>query len=57
MAKAIECYIRLHGRCREIPTSEFPSIAAAKQWVRDCWNRPYTIVKGKPPKINFEVSN
>jgi len=57
MAKAVECYIRLHGVRREIHTEEFPSIKAAKQWVSDCWNRPYTIVRGKKPKINLEVQN
>lgn len=45
--KAIPCKIRLHGIRREILTSEFASIAAAKKWIRECWNRPYTIVKLK----------
>jgi hypothetical protein len=47
MAKTIRCKIRLHGSRREILTSEFPSIAAAKKWIRECWDRPYTIVKLK----------
>lgn len=55
MAKEIPCWIRLHGVRREIHTEEFPSIKAAKKWVDDCWNRPYTIVRGKKPKINLEV--
>lgn len=45
MAKPTPCKIRLHGIRREILTDEFPSIAAAKKWIRDCWERPYTIVK------------
>lgn len=45
--KAQKCKIRLHGSSREILTGEFESIAAAKRWVQDCWNRPYTIVKIK----------
>lgn len=45
--KGQKCVIRLHGIRREILTSEFESIAAAKRWVQDCWNRPYTIVKIK----------
>jgi hypothetical protein len=47
MGKSIKCYIRLHGSSREIPTSEFSSISAAKKWIRECWNRPYTIVRKK----------
>jgi hypothetical protein len=45
--KAQKCKIRLHGICKEILTGEFESITAAKRWVQDCWNRPYTIVKIK----------
>jgi hypothetical protein len=44
MAKSTKCKIRLHGLTREILTSEFDSISKAKEWVRECWNRPYTIV-------------
>jgi len=46
--KAIECKLRLHGQCTEIPMGPFESIAAAKRWVSICWNRPYTIVRLKP---------
>lgn len=56
MAKKIPCWIRLHGATKEIHTSEFPSIKAAKTWVSECWHRPYTIVKGSPPKKDLEVS-
>ncbi len=45
--KAQRCKIRLHGISREIVTGEFDSIAAAKRWIQDCWDRPYTIVKIK----------
>ena len=45
--RAQKCKIRLHGISREILTGEFESVAAAKRWVRKCWDRPYTIVKIK----------
>jgi hypothetical protein len=43
--KSIPCKLRLHGSSSEILTSEFDSIQAAKKWVKDCWSRPYTIVR------------
>jgi hypothetical protein len=45
--QAQKCKIRLHGICNEILTGEFDSIAAAKRWIKSCWDRPYTIVKIK----------
>ena len=55
--KAQKCKLRLHGSYKEIETGEFDSITAAKDWVRSCWDKPYTIVKiteqrvqCKPPK-------
>jgi hypothetical protein len=45
--KAIKCKIRLHGSRREILTSIFPSISSAKKWIKDCWEKPYTLVKLK----------
>jgi hypothetical protein len=45
--KAQKCKIRLHGISREILTGEFDSISKAKEWIRTCWKRPYTIVKIK----------
>ena len=45
--KAIKCKIRLHGCRREILTDIFPSISAAKKWLSECWERPYTLVKLK----------
>jgi hypothetical protein len=51
MAKSTPCKIRLHGQTREIVTSEFSSIAKAKEWIKLCWDRPYTIVK-----INLDKS-
>jgi len=39
-----KCVIRLHGATREILTAPFDSIKEAKDWIRVCWNRPYTIV-------------
>ena len=46
--KAQKCVIRLHGSCKEILTGEFESKAAAKRWLKVCWERPYTIVPIKP---------
>lgn len=33
--------------CQEILTGEFSSIKAAKEWVKVCWFRPYTVVRLK----------
>lgn len=43
MAKAKKCKLILHGSFKEHGGFEFESIAAAKKYVRECWNRPYTI--------------
>ena len=51
MAKPIKCYIRLHGATREIPMGEFSSISEARKWVRECWDRPYTIVRKKDLQV------
>ena len=45
MAKAIKCKLILHGSCKEINGGKFESISKAKEWVRECWDRPYTIKK------------
>lgn len=45
--KKVKCQIRLHGVRREILTGIFDSISEAKKWIRDCWDRPYTIVRIK----------
>lgn len=42
--KRKKCRIRLHGIRKETLTGEFDSISAAKKWIRECWDRPYTIV-------------
>ena len=39
-----KCKLRLHGMFKEIEWGEFPSIAAAKRYVKQCWDRPYTII-------------
>lgn len=39
-----ECFIRLHGARKEFVTGRFESIASAKKWIRECWDRPYTLV-------------
>jgi len=46
--KPIKCRLILHGVCREIDWGEFPSISAAKQYVKECWERPYSIRPIKP---------
>jgi len=43
--KAIKCKLIFNGSRREIPMGEFPSISSAKQYARECWDRPYTIIK------------
>jgi hypothetical protein len=45
--RAQKCRIRLHGVRTETLTGVFESIAAAKRWIAECWDRPYTIVKTK----------
>ena len=44
MGKAIKCKVRLHG-IRKETIIEFDSVSKAKQWLKDCWHRPYTIVR------------
>jgi|6_EtaG_2_1085325.scaffolds.fasta_scaffold73136_3 tRNA A37 threonylcarbamoyladenosine synthetase subunit TsaC/SUA5/YrdC len=49
--KTIPCQLILHGPCKQLSGGKFDSIAAAKKYVRECWEGPYTIVRlGK--KIN-----
>jgi len=45
--KKIKCNLVLHGISREINIGEFQSIAAAKKYVSECWNRPYSIKRIK----------
>jgi hypothetical protein len=47
MGKSTKCRVRLHGASRETLSDEFPSVAAARRWVKSFWDRPYTIVKIK----------
>lgn len=44
MAKGIRCMLLLHGCCKEINIGTFESKRAAKKYVSECWDRPYTIV-------------
>lgn len=44
--KKIKCKLILHGVYREIHC-EHDSITHAKKWLKECWNRPYTIIKIK----------
>ena len=41
--KAKKCRLIFHGCCREIDMGIFDSIAAAKKYVSECWDRPYSI--------------
>ena len=47
MAKKVKCKILLHGIRDQRETHVFDSISEAKKWVRECWFRPYTIVRIK----------
>lgn len=41
--KAKRCRLILHGSYKEHDMGIFESISAAKKYVRECWDRPYTI--------------
>jgi len=43
MGKPIKCRLLFHGQYKEIDMGLFPSKAAAKKYVNECWDRPYTI--------------
>ncbi len=45
--KAQKCQLILHGSCRIIMLDYFDSISKAKKFAKECWNRPYTIIKIK----------
>jgi hypothetical protein len=45
--KKVKCKLILHGSCKQLDWGIFESITAAKKYVRECWDRPYTIVKLK----------
>lgn len=42
--KKRKCKVLLHGALRQYEMS-FDSITEAKNWIRNCWNKPYTIIK------------
>jgi hypothetical protein len=48
--KAKKCRLILHGSFRQFDMGIFNSITAAKKYVRDCWDRPYTILVNKMSK-------
>lgn len=50
MGKAIPCVLILHGSFKQHGGFDFPSKSAARQYVRECWNRPYTIIPKKQKK-------
>ena len=43
MSKPIKCRLIFHGSYKEINMGIFNSISAAKKYVSECWDRPYTI--------------
>jgi hypothetical protein len=45
--RPIRCKLIFHGIRREIDMGIFESISKAKQYVSECWDRPYTIIKLK----------
>jgi hypothetical protein len=47
MSRGIKCRLILNGSSRQIDMGIFDSIAKAKQYVSECWNRPYSIIKLK----------
>lgn len=56
LMKAQKCILIFHGTCREIDMGEFPSKSAAKKYVSECWNRPYTI-KPTTKKTDVKIAN
>ena len=50
--KPIECELVLHGSCKQFSGGTYPSITAAKKWIKECWDRPYTIVRKDKIKIS-----
>jgi hypothetical protein len=47
----VKCKLILHGSSKEISAGEFDSIKLAKEWVKDCWDKPYTIIKIRNSQI------
>lgn len=43
--KPIRCKLIFHGSCREIDMGVFESISKAKKYVKECWDKPYTIIR------------
>ncbi len=43
--KPIKCRLIFHGSCKQIDMGVFESISAAKKYVSECWDRPYTIIR------------
>ena len=46
----IPCKLILHGSFKEHSGFKFSSITEAKKYVKECWDRPYTIIKLKQNK-------
>lgn len=44
MGKKVRCKLIFHGSCKQIDMGEFESKSAAKKYVSECWDRPYTII-------------
>ena len=41
----IKCKLIFHTRYKEIDMGVFESISKAKKYVKECWEKPYTIIK------------
>ena len=41
--KGKKCRLLLHGAYKQHDAGEFPSITSAKKYVKECWDKPYTI--------------
>jgi tRNA A37 threonylcarbamoyladenosine synthetase subunit TsaC/SUA5/YrdC len=42
--RAQKCRLILHGSYKQHDMGEFQSKAAAKKYVKECWDKPYTII-------------
>lgn len=43
--KKVKCKLILHGSFKEIDMGIFESVSKAKEYVRGCWEKPYTIIR------------
>ncbi len=57
MGKKVKCRMTFHGSTREIDMGEFSSIAEAKRYAAECWDRPYSIRRIKPATDISKILN